>query len=131
MKPKEVLLKHGRIQAITRGRISADNHKFLADLAAKGEKIDGYESVVTSKPTGEKVYKNAQAPASTEKVVAEIHYRYPLDTPAHAFIDGKKVSVSMKEACGNFRVSLVCCSCGQPEVVRPDGRGTMRAYIGG
>lgn len=131
MKPKEVLLKHGRIQAITRGRISAENHAFLADLAAKGEKIDGYEVSVTSKPTGEKVYKNAAAPVSTEKVVSEYTLRYPLDTPAHAFIDGKKVTVSMREACWNCGVSLVQCSCDQPTVVRPDARGSMRAYIGG
>lgn len=131
MKPKEILLRDGKVTAITRGRISRENHEYLASLAAKGEKIDGYEVKVSSKPTGEKVFSNAKPPVNAEKIISDIVYRFPLETPAYYFQDGKKVNVSMRTACCNCRVSLVQCTCGAPMVVNNSGTGSVRAYIQG
>lgn len=130
MNAKQVLLKHGKIAEITRGRISADNHSFLAGLVANGEKIEGYEPKVSTKPTGEKVNSNSKSVATGEKVIADFSLRYPLDTPAYYIWKNLKKSVSMRECCGNCRVSLVQCTCGAPMVVAPDGSGSLRVIIG-
>src|SRR3954471_1053971 len=122
--PKDALLHYGKIQAITRGRISSANHEFLAEKVAAGDVIEGYESAVVIKDTGV-VFKNVEAPVSNEKVIADFSLRFPVDTPVHAYLDGKRLNVSMREVCGNCRVSLVQCTCGVPEIVRPDGRGSM------
>lgn len=129
--PKDLLLHYGKIEKIGRGRISAGNHAFIAERIAAGDKVGGYEAKVSTKPTGEKVHSNATAPVAGEKVISDITYRFPIDTPAHLFYGGKKFRVSMREACRNCRVSLVQCHCGRPEVVAPDGRTSVRVYIEG
>lgn len=131
MSPKEYLLKHGHIQNIGRGRISQANHEILAKAVASGIKIDNYSPVESTKPTGEKSIKNTAAPTNNEKVIADYTLRFALDTPAHAFWNGKKIEVSMRSACNNCRVSLVQCICGNTHVVAPNGSGPMRVYIEG
>lgn len=131
MSPKEYLFKHGFIQNIGRGRISQSNHEILAKAVADGVKIDNYSPVESTKPTGEVTFKNSVAPTNNEKVIADFSYRFPLDTPAHCFIDGKKTVVSMREACNNCRVSLVQCHCGQTTISSPNGTGSIRVYIEG
>ena len=132
MKPKVALVKAGFLPAGSenvRGRLSGEAIAKCKALAAEGWDIEGYTVSQSSTPTAPVVEKTPVA--NGEKVIHDIVMRFPLDTPAHAFIDGKRVKVSMREACGNCRVSLVCCTCGAPSVVRPDGRGVMRAYIQG
>jgi len=128
---KDCLLKHGKIAAITRGRISADNHAFLASCIANGDTVNGYEAKESTKPTGEKAYSNAKPALTNEKVISDFTYRRSIDTPGHMFYGGKKFSVNMREICGHCRVSLVQCYCGVPEVVAPDGRMSVRVFIEG
>lgn len=132
MKPKVALVKDGFLPAGSenvRGRLSGAAIQRCMELAAEGWDIEGY-AAKGSVAEGNREVAKVAAPVG-EKVIADIVYRFPLDTPATAEYDGHKVSVSMKEACGNCRVSLVCCSCGQPNVVRPDGRGSMAVTMKG
>lgn len=111
---KELLLHYGKIQAITRGRISAANHKFIAERLSAGDAVGGYEAKVSSKPTGEVVHSNAKAPVSSEKIISDIGYasRDERETQAHVFWGGKKKSVGMRECCANCRASFTYCRCG-------------------
>lgn len=127
---KELLLHYGKIQAITRGRISADNHKFIAERLSAGDVVGGYETKVFSKPTGEVVHSNAKAPVSTEKIIADIGFptRDERITQAHVFRDGKKKSVSLREVCSNCRASLSYCHCTTPQF-RVDFDATAPVYF--
>jgi len=131
MKPKEILLRDGKITAITRGRISRENHEYLASLAAKGEKIDGYEVKVSSKPTGEKVFSNGTAPVSTEKQIADIGpARFDeRETEAYYFEGGKKIGISLREVCSNCMGSFSYHKCDSP-VYRVDFDRTTPVYFG-
>lgn len=132
MKPKVALVKDGFLPAGSenvRGRLSRQAIERCMELASQGWDIEGY-AAKGSVAEGTREVTKAPVPVG-EKVIHDIVYRFPLDTPAHAFHDGKKIVVSMREACGNCRVSLVCCSCGRPNVVRPDGSGSMPVTVKG
>mgnify|MGYP006193491169 CR=1 FL=1 len=113
---KSCLLHYGKIKEITRGRISADNHAFLAERLGHGDTIAGYESVVSTKPTGQTVHSNKNAPVSTEKTIADIGTaRYDeRETEAYYFFDGRKVGVSLRECCANCRASFSYHVCDNP-----------------
>ena len=112
--PKEALLDHGRIKAVTRGRISSENHAWLEEqIAANVFSI-----------TGVKVVKNADKPVAvksvngpTEKVIAEFTILYHKDAyHAEGVKDGK--TYGMAEVCNNCRVSLVQNVCENPTILR-------------
>lgn len=113
---KDCLLKHGKIQEITRGRISAVNHKFLADRIAQGDTIAGYEVQVSTKPTGQTVHSNKVAPVSTEKVIADIPFPTRDENALEAFIwyDGKQKDIGIRTICTYCRASYTYCPCPTP-----------------
>lgn len=133
MKAKEYLLQEGKISAITRGRISNDNHAFLkkaweggvrfSDWAPKGES----PTADSSKPKRESSAVG-KGTSSQPKTIAEIHIPFP-ESEYIAFErrGGKRHLRSMRSACTNCRVSLVACGCfasGMPaRIVAEDGRG--------
>jgi hypothetical protein len=132
MKPKVALVKDGFLPAGSenvRGRLSAAAIERCMELASQGWDIEGYEAK-GSVAEGDREVKKVAAPVG-EKVIHDIVYRFPLDTPATAVHGGKTIQVSMRSACGNCRVSLVCCTCGMPNIVRPDGTGSMPVTIKG
>lgn len=132
MKPKVALVKDGFLPAGSenkRGRLSGEAIERCKTLVSQGWDIEGYSSSTPPTAAAPVAVKDARVP--TEKVISEIVYRFPLETKATAVHNGKTVPVSMREACGNCRVSLVCCSCGMPKVVRPDGTGSMLVTIEG
>lgn len=116
MKPKEALLKGGRIAAITRGRISADNHAWLASKAAEGWAIDGYTvTKSTTSGTGPVVEKaerrdpNAVVDVPDEARAEDLWIAYRHD-------DGKQVDVGMRTCCNVCRASFTYCRCETPKV---------------
>lgn len=110
--PKEALLDAGRIKAITRGRISRENHAWLEEEISSGRiAISNVEVVKTETKTA---VKSINAP--TEKVVPEITILYHKDAyHAKGVNDGKRYG--MAEVCNNCRVSLVQCQCGRPTIL--------------
>lgn len=128
--PKELLLHYGKINAITRGRISAANHAFVAERITAGDKVGGYEVSVSSKPTGEIVHSNSKAVASTEKIIADIGLpsRDELTTEAYCFVGQSRKPVGMREVCANCRASLTYCRCEQP-YFRLDFDATTPVYF--
>jgi len=113
MKPKEALLKGGRIEAITRGRISAENHAWLAERAAEGWVIDGYTVKAATEATPATVEKTT---TTNVKVVAEAYIRYPLGK-YRAFTIDDHTEVTMRAACFNCHYSLVGHLCDEPLVL--------------
>lgn len=116
MNAKEYLLSKGKIDAITRGRISRDNHAFLLSEVQRGIKIDGYTPVEVTKASGEKSIKNTQK-VSTEKVVSDLppERYFEESTEAYAFVDGKKHPVGMRTVCNTCGVSFTYHYCNNPK----------------
>lgn len=124
LRPKEALLKAGRIKEIGRGRLSLDNDKWCkeqAELFARTNGKEGYnilgysvadvkgETTVTkSAPTG-------------EKVIADGFISYP-ENEYRAYETQSKRARSMREGCGNCKLSLTGHMCEHPRVVAVDGR---------
>lgn len=116
MKPKEILLRDGKISAITRGRISRENHLYLAELAKNGEKIDGYTAVESTNPKGERVVRNSN-PTPGETPIYDITIRYDeREWEAYRFNDGKSVEVSMRTVCNTCGNSLTGHFCDEARV---------------
>lgn len=130
MKAKEYLLKHGRIDAITRGRLSLENTAFILEAVRNGEQIDGY-SVSTGPVKGIEAPVIKKELVTNEKVIAEIPpYRFEeSDFKAIEYTDGKKFERSLRSACILCKVSLVGHYCDEPRIVARDGRGDVRVYI--
>lgn len=123
---KEALLKAGKIQAITRGRISKDNHAWLAEQVAKGVKFSDYGenkvSLVKSSPKQRPATKTVslvKAKSSVDDTGDSGIYsdlvRYHRDEYKAVALDGKVYG--MAECCNNCRVSLVQCACGNPTIL--------------
>jgi hypothetical protein len=129
MKPKEYLVSIGALDEIKRGRLSLAHIELCKEAAGKGIAIEGYSistAAVNDKPaivTKEKV--------TNEKVIAELApYRYPENEfRAYELVDGKKEYRSLREACRQTRVSLVCCPCDNHEIVATDGTGSVQVFI--
>lgn len=91
-----------------RGRLSREAVAKCTELAAKGWSIAGYivENKATASASAPVVKKVAQV---NEKVIHDIVYVY--DEKLYQAIDKTGKAWSMREACNNCRVSLVCCVC--------------------
>lgn len=112
--PKEALLDAGRIKAISRGRISRENHEWLnAEIAAK--RIAIRNTVVVKSDNSEKVSVKS-VNTQTEKNIAEFTILYPKHMYHAKGIDDNK-TYGMPEVCNNCRVSLVQCGCGNPVIL--------------
>jgi hypothetical protein len=113
---KEALLAAGRIQAITRGRISLDNHAWLKAQHDAGVRFSDWpkgEVVVNvDKPAEVRVVRDPKL--NGEKVIAEFTIIYPRDD--YKAVAGNKV-YGMAEVCNNCRVSLVQCHCDSPTIL--------------
>lgn len=120
--PKDVLFANGRIDKIGRGRISADNHKWLADFVAKGGKVDGYESGTKQNLDGTQRLVNTKPTVATEKVVGELFYRYSEDRHEAVEVGTGKVR-SMREVCQPCGFSLLGHGCDRPVIVSNDAKG--------
>lgn len=113
--PKEALLDAGRIKAITRGRISADNHKWLeAEIAAKRIAINNTVVVVRNDENKSIAVKSVNGP--TEKHIPDVTILYPKHLYHARGIEDNK-TYGMPEVCNNCRVSLVQCGCGNPVIL--------------
>lgn len=116
MKPKEALLKGGRIQAITRGRISAENHAWLAQKAGEGWAIDGYTIKKPETPNTAPVVEKSERRDPGAIVDIPDEARSENDWQAYRHEDGKPVDVGMRECCNTCRASLTYCRCETPKV---------------
>ena len=112
--PKEALLDAGRITAITRGRISRDNHEWL-DAEQKAGRIR-ISNAITSKPVKDITEPvKTKYSSATEKVIEEFHILYPKDLYHAKGADN--AIYGMAEVCNTCRVSLVQCQCGHPTIL--------------
>lgn len=117
---KQALLRAGRIAAISRGRISLDNHAWLKGEYDRGVRFTDWpkgEVQTTKSETGTTEVRVKRDPAeSTAKVIYDIgDFRFPENKfEAYEFIDGKKRRVSLRECCNTCRVSLVNHACDEP-----------------
>lgn len=129
---KECLLHFGKIEKITRGRISAGNHEFIAERIALGDTIGGYEVKVSTKPTGDVVHSNAKSTASGEKIISDIGTaRYDeRQTQAYYFFDGKKKPIGMREVCANCGSSFTYHFCDTPLYRTLDNEQPVPVYFG-
>ena len=122
---KDCLFHYGLNDKIGRGRISASNHAFLAEKIASGDSIAGYESVESSKTTGEKVFRNAHAPVSSEKIIADIGPATRDETELKAYVfDGgeKNYTLGMRDICHQCGNSFTYCHCRTPQRLVDDNR---------
>lgn len=131
---KQALLDAGRIKAITRGRISLDNHAWLANEAKNGRKFSDWpkgkvvSSPVTKTGNHTKVRVVRDPNLTNEKVIHDIHYTYPeSDYEAFNAVTGKPLGGKyggMREVCNTCRVSLVAHGCQNPTIL-----GDIRVVI--
>lgn len=114
--PKEALLDAGRIQAITRGRISADNHAWLnAEIEAKRIRITGATVIKSETAKGTKRVSVKAVNAASEKHIADVTILYDKRDYHAEGNDGK--TYGMAEVCNNCRVSLVQNQCEDPVIL--------------
>lgn len=116
---KQALLDAGRIKAITRGRISLDNHAWLKSQYDAGMRFTDWpkgEVVVAAETDDRKVVRVKRDPvANGEKVIAEYTILYPRDAYKAVGDDGK--TYGMAEVCNTCRVSLVQNLCEYPTIL--------------
>ena len=97
---------HKCVNPNQRGRMSKEHHEILATA-----NLDSYKPDVKENKDGSQRIVNAAAPVSTEKVVADLAWRYDEKSfTAVEIVSGKHRS--MREACSNSGLSLVGCFCG-------------------
>lgn len=104
MTPKEWARANGYEVKEGRGRLP----KHIAEAykaAMAGQKVDAPKGVAT-KPT-----------PATREFLEPAPKRWPDTTIAYAFIDGKRVSCSLRQACFHCGVSLQWCGCGSPKAI--------------
>ena len=121
MKPKEWLYANGHISKIGRGRMSAEHIALVKEAVANGVKIEGYETVKSSKPS-----------VSTEKPTAPAVERTKIDPnrvidcpdplrderefDAFVTVDGKTSKIGKRTVCNGCGNSLSWCWCPTPSV---------------
>jgi len=106
--PKEVLFKHGLIEKIGRGRLSADNRKWLDEFVAGGGKVDGWSVTETGETKVEKVGR---------VITPDVTETHPeKENEAYYFLNGKPITVSMRTVCNVCHNSLSYHFCQEPKV---------------
>lgn len=120
IKPKVWLHKHGHIETIGRGRMSAAHIALIHEAVANGEQIEGYSVVsgtvpanttATPAPTVERTKTDPNRVVDVPDVA-----RFEDETEAYYFNDGKAVLIGMRtvdNVCGS---SLTYCHCESPRV---------------
>jgi hypothetical protein len=132
MNPKEWLEKncplkgngHKCVTANQRGRLSAEHHAVLPNAV----------SVPADKPKPVKRENKAEVSANVE--IAGLNLRFPEDEwEAYTHVDGKRVSVGMRECCDNCysllrqHYSLTDHRCENPRVSTVLGAGIVNVSI--
>jgi len=113
---KEALLKAGRIQAITRGRISKENHEWLNDqIKNHGLVISDSKATTTVKVVNGVTDKVVIVATPNPEYRSMDEMRYPLDMYIARDTDGN--TYSMREACQPCGYSLVDHRCEDPIVL--------------
>lgn len=127
MKPKEYLVKHGHLDKIGRGRLSSKHIEIIENAVANGANIEGYSATAAPVENEPKVVRKVE---NNNDIVELQPYRYSEDEfVAFEYVDGKKITRSLREACRNCRVSLVQCWCGNPTIVARNGCGDVSVTI--
>lgn len=134
---KEHLLKHGKIDAITRGRISGVNLKWLEEEWNKGVRYSDWSPEEGTKKAITKTTTVVSRKSENTENLSGIS-DYTEIYPENQFVvfqrvDGKRFYRSMREACQHCRVSLTQCQCDtvgrEPLIVATDGRGSVPVTI--
>lgn len=118
--PKAALLAAGRIDAITRGRISKANNDWIDEQLANGAFTITGMTVSKPKAIDSSKAKDIKPTVQREKTTNEkwipdvtiIYHK----SAYHAVANDGTV-FSMAEVCNNCRVSLVQCGCGSPTIL--------------
>lgn len=121
-KAKDALLKAGRIKAITRGRMSLDNHAWLKGQYDKGIRFSDWPKgeVIALKATHDapaEVHVKRK-PVESGKVVDDVTifwHKDAYDAISKEPVYGQTVH-TMASVCNNCKVSLVQCHCGRPTI---------------
>lgn len=115
--PKEALLDAGKITAITRGRISRDNHAWL-----DAEKAAGRIAITDSVPKRTPSVKSDKPAPKTEKqaptsgkYIADIVILF--DKHDYHAVGNDGTVYGMAEVCNTCRVSLVQNMCEHPTIL--------------
>lgn len=117
---KQALYDAGRIKQIGRGRISLDNHQWLAEQAEKGVKFSDWpKGKIVSAPAksgNSPEIRVVRDPAqSTEKIIADLYYRF--DEYAWQAVAEDGTIYGMREVCNKCGISLVGHLCDTPSVL--------------
>lgn len=127
MKAKEWLLEKGYISAITRGRISRDNHAHIAKAIENGLVLSDYKQVIGV--TGPKTTVSVER-TDPDAIVELRPYHYPENEyRLFEWRDGKKFTRSLREACSNCGYSVVGCYCDDIRIVKTDGSGSVAVFV--
>lgn len=115
---KQALLKAGRIAAITRGRISLDNHAWLKSQYDNGVRFSDWPKgeMVVDKTTPGKVRVKRDPAVVEQRIYDTIVYTFD-EKYYRATNSNTGAHVGMREVCNNCRVSLVQCHCDKPTVL--------------
>ena len=134
---KQHLLNAGKITAITRGRISLENLKWLEEEYGRGVRYSDWspDGPVSSKskPVANTVSQTARNTEISSGISESTEFYPESQYVAYVWNDGKKEIRSMREACNNCRVSLIGCGCAtvgrEPVIVSRDGRKSVPVVI--
>lgn len=115
IKPKVALVKDGFLPPGSenkRGRLSGAAIERCKELAAKGMKIEGYETSRSSSPESVPVVNKVQV--STTSTIADIGEPFRHEEAYQAFTS--EGEVGMRTVCNNCHSSLTYCPCTHPVV---------------
>ena len=118
--PKDALLHYGKIEKISRGRISQTNHEFLAERVKAGDRISGYTPEVIKSDSTSAIKKarpgtiRNSAPKAVGKEIADLPDECRPERYWEAFCDTQVVG--MRTCCNLCKNSLCYCFCPVPKV---------------
>jgi hypothetical protein len=116
-----------------RGKFSNEAKAALEKAIANGmEFSDGTPAVKPVKPKATEDTDSAPKgvlPENAEVILSNEHRYY--GKRWHAEVDGKRIEVSEKSACGNCRYSLIGHVCNDPMVISPKGYGFVSVVPSG
>lgn len=108
---REWLVERNLAKPGVKGRFSLAAKQALADAIAAGTEFEDYGEVEVKNPRGKKKVLKTRPKADRVDISNEAEAIYSPRAKFYAFVDGKRVETSPKNACMNSGYSLTYCMC--------------------